>query len=89
MQFSSNGPTDRALSGATTLGQSGPGSDGNEEVLNILQTSSITGTLPSDCLMSYPGHSWGGLTPQQRFDQCILQAPANWAIHSFISDNSV
>ena len=26
---------DRALSGATTPGQSGPGSDGNEEVLCI------------------------------------------------------
>ena len=39
--------------GATTPGQSGPESDGNERVLNIPQTS------PSDCLMSYPGYSLG------------------------------
>ena len=31
------------LSGATTPGQSGPGSDGNKEVLHIPQSSSITG----------------------------------------------
>ena len=35
MHFSSIGPVDRTLSGATTLGQSGPGSDGNEQVLHI------------------------------------------------------
>ena len=33
-------PIDKILSGATTPGQSGPGSDGNE-VLHILQSSSI------------------------------------------------
>ena len=61
------------LSGATTPGQSGPGSDGNEGVLHIPQSSSTAGTLPSDCLVSYPGHSlWSGLTPLQRSSQCIL-----------------
>ena len=51
------------LSGATTPGQNGPGSDGNEGVLRIPQSSSITGTSPSDCLVSYPGHSlWEGVT---------------------------
>ena len=71
MQFSSIWPIDRTLSGATTPGQSGPGSDGSEEVLHIPQ---IIGTSPSDYLVSYLGHSlkWG-LTPQQRSDQCILQ----------------
>ena len=39
---------DRTLSGATTPGQSGPVSDGNEEVLGIIQSPSITGTSPSD-----------------------------------------
>ena len=34
-QFSSIWPIDRTLSGVTTPGQSGPGSDGNEEVLRI------------------------------------------------------
>ena len=51
---------DTALSGATTPGQRGPGSDGNEEVLHIPQSSSTAVTSPSDCLMSYPGHSLGG-----------------------------
>ena len=40
-----------ALSGATTPGQSGPGSNGNEGVVHIPQNSSITGTTPSDCLV--------------------------------------
>ena len=57
-QFSSIRPIDRALSGATTPGQSGPGSDSNERVLRISQSSSITRTSPSDCLVSYPGHSF-------------------------------
>ena len=43
-QFSSIWPKDRTLSSATTLGQSGPRSDGNEGVLCISQSSSITGT---------------------------------------------
>ena len=34
-QFSSIWPIDRTLSGATTPGQSGPGSDGNTGVLRI------------------------------------------------------
>ena len=52
---------DRALSGATTPGQSGPGSNGNEGVLRIPQSSSIAGTSPSDCLVSYQdGHRVGG-----------------------------
>ena len=54
-----------ALSGATTPGQSGPGSDGNKEVLHIPQSSSIARTSISDCLVSYPGHSLvgGGVLP--------------------------
>ena len=51
-QFSSIGSIERILSCATTPGQSGPGSDGNEEELCIPQSSSIT-----DCLFSYPEHS--------------------------------
>ena len=38
--------------GATFPGQSGPWSNGNEGVLRIPQSSSITGTSPSDCLVS-------------------------------------
>ena len=41
------------LSSATTPGQS----DNNERVLRIPQSSCITGASPSDCLVSYLGHS--------------------------------
>ena len=47
----------RALSGAITPGQSGPGSDGNEETHRIPQSSSIMGALLSNFLVSYPGPS--------------------------------
>ena len=53
MQLVLFNPEIRPLSGATTAGQSGPGSDGNEGVLHIPQSSSTTGTSPSDCLVSY------------------------------------
>ena len=57
MSSSSIWPIDRTLSGATTSGQSRPGSDDNEEVLCILQSTSIIGASPSDCFVLYPGHS--------------------------------
>ena len=66
---------DRTLSGATILSQSGPGSNGDEGVIYIPQSSSITGTSSSDCLVSYPGHSlvgWG-LTPLRSYNWWILQ----------------
>ena len=50
---------DRILAGATALSQSGPGSDGNERVLRIPQSSSINGASSLDGLVSYPGHSSG------------------------------
>ena len=62
-QFSSIWPRDRMLSGATTPGQSGPGSDSNEGVLHILQSCSITRVSPSDCLLSYSGNSLGVVLP--------------------------
>ena len=75
MQFSSIQPIDTAQSGATIPGQSGPGSNGNEGVFCIPQSLSITGTSPSDCLVSYPGHSLrGGVTSLQRCNRCILQS---------------
>ena len=63
LQFSSIGLIDRTLSGATTPGQSGPGSDGNEGVLRIPQSSSISGASLSDCFVSYLGHSLGESYP--------------------------
>ena len=74
MQFSYILPIDTTLSGATTPGQSGSGSDGNEGILRIPQNSSITEIASSDCLVSYPKHSLeAGLIPLQRSKQCILQ----------------
>ena len=67
--------TDKNLSSTTTPGQSEPGSDGNEGLLQIPQNSIITGASPSDCLVSYPGHSLvgRGFTPLQRYSLSILQ----------------
>ena len=59
-QFSSISPVDRTLLGATALSQNGQGSDGNEEVLCIPQSSIITDTSTSDCLVSYSEHSLRG-----------------------------
>ena len=59
MSNSSIWPLDRTLSGASTPDQSRRGSDGNEGILLILQSSSITGASPSNCLVSYPGHLLG------------------------------
>ena len=54
---------DRTLSDATIPGQCGPESDGNEGVLRISQSFSITRGSPSDCLISYTGHSLAGFYP--------------------------
>ena len=83
-QFSSVWSIDRTLSDASTLGWGGPGSDGNEGVLCILQSSSITGTSPSDCLVSYPEHSLGEVSYISAEKQSAYSnASANWAIKSF------
>ena len=50
---------DRTLSGATTPGQSGPGSNTNEVVLHTPQNS-LTVASPSYCQMSSSGHSLVG-----------------------------
>ena len=64
------------LSGASTPGQSGPGRNGNEGVLHIPQSSSITGTSPSDCLVSYPGHLLGEVLPLCREAVDIFYSPS-------------
>ena len=51
MSNSSIRSIDRTLSVATTPGQSERGSDGNEGVIHIPQSSSITSTWPSDGLL--------------------------------------
>ena len=63
MSNSSIWSIDRTLLGATTPGQSVPGNDGNEGVLSIPQSSSITGASLSESLASYPGHLLGVVLP--------------------------
>ena len=66
MSNSSIWPTDRTLSGATTLGQSRPESNGNEEGLHVSQSSRAGASL-SDGLMSYSVHSFErGVLPLSR-----------------------
>ena len=68
-------PIDRTPFFATTLGQSGPGNDGNEGILYIPKSSCITEALPSDCLVSYPGHS---LNESAEMQSVYSTAPTNW-----------
>ena len=84
-----------ALSGATIHCQKGLGSSGKERVLRIPPSSSIPGTSPSDCLISYPGHFLGWSYSSAEEQSVYSTAPSDRAIdrfkcqNSFISDNSV
>ena len=74
-------PIDKTLLRATTLDQSGPGSNVNEEVLCIPQN--ITIASPSDCLVSHTGHSLEGVLPLCRDVVGLFYGPAtsswlNW-----------
>ncbi len=74
MQFSPILTIDRALSGATIPVQSGPGSNGKEEVLRISQ-SPWSLTIRSFSVISRTligGGGGGGLTPLQGCSWCIL-----------------
>ena len=66
------------LTGITTPSQSRHGSNGNEEVLHIPQSSSI-GASPSDDLVSYSGHSLGreDSYPSAEVQLSYLIAPVN------------
>ena len=84
MQFSFIQPIDRVISDATIPGQSEPGSSVIEGVLHISQSPSITGTSPSDCLVSYLGHSLRrGSYPSAEVHSVYSAAPANWAIYAW------
>ena len=75
--FSSIWPIDRTLSGATNPGQSGSGSDANEGVHWLLQNSSITEASPSDCLLSYAGHSLRESYPSAKMQSVYSPAPVD------------
>ena len=57
-------------------------------LFRIPQTSSITGTSPSDCLVSYPGHSLDGRSYSSAEKQSVYStAPADWASGSSTAYN--
>ena len=60
-----------SIAGATVPGQGVPGSNGNEEVLHIPQSSRI-GTSHSDDIMSYTGPSLRSITSLHRCSRRIL-----------------
>ena len=68
------------LSGATTLGQSGPGSNGNEVVYCIPHSSSIIEASPSDCLVSYLRRSLEKSYSSAEMQSVYSAALADWAI---------
>ena len=51
--------------------------------LSIPQSFSITGASPSDCLMSYPGHSLSGGYSSAEVQSLYSTALADWAIRLF------
>ena len=65
------------LSGATIPDQCGPGSDGNEGVLRISQSSNINGASPSDCLVSYSEHSLEESYLSAKMQSMYSTAPAD------------
>ena len=77
MSNSSIWPIDRTLSDATTQGQNGPGSNGNEGVLCLPQSSSITEASPLDCLVSYLEHLLGESAEMQLV---YSSGPVDWAM---------
>ena len=72
------------LSGATTPSQCGPGSDGNKGVLCIPQSSVITETSPSDCLVLYPKNSLGESYSSAKMQSVYSTAPADRAMQSLV-----
>ena len=70
---------DRTLSGASTPGQSWPGSKSNKGVLRIPQNSNISGASPLNCFVSYPGHSLGKSYLSADIQSVYSTALADWA----------
>ena len=70
-------PINMTMSAATTPGPEWIlGAMAIKGIFHIPQSSSVTGTSPSDCLVSYQGHTFGGgrvLTFLQRCSRSILQ----------------
>ena len=66
---------DGTLSSVTTPSQSGRGSNGNDGILHVPQSSRIEASS-SDCVVSYPGHSLGvGVLPLCRDAVSVFYSP--------------
>ena len=65
--------------GVATPGQCIPWSDGNGGVHRIPKSFSITEASPSDCLMSYLGHSLSGRSYSAEMELAYSIAPAECA----------
>ena len=65
---------------AITPGQSRTRSDGNEEVLRILQTSSIIGASPLDCLCHIQTLVVGGSNYPAKMQSVYFTAAADYFI---------
>ena len=72
-------PIDRTLSGATSLGQNGPGSDGNKWVLRITQRSTVAEAIPSVCSVPWTGHSLEKSYSSAELQSVYSAAPADKA----------
>ena len=68
----------------THSGESGPGSNGNEGVLRIPQSSSITGVSASYCLVSYLGHSLEESYLSVELQSMYSIAPAYWIFQDIV-----
>ena len=71
-------PIDGTLTSATSPRQSRPGSNGNERVLRIPQSSSIIGASPSDCHIQ-DTRCYGGAYSSAEMPLVYSTAPADWA----------
>ena len=70
-------------SGATTIGQGGPGGDDNEEEHDIPQSLNITGASQSDFLLSYPEHSFERPYPSAKKQSLYSTTPTDGAMVRF------
>ena len=67
-----------SLTSTTTPAQSGPGTNGNQGVLDIAQSSNITGASPSNYLVSYLGQSLGVAYSSAEMQSLNYAASADW-----------
>ena len=86
-QFSFIRPIDKPLSGATTLGQSRPGSDRNKGVVRIFQSSRISWVSRSNCLVFWTTHSLREPYPSAEKQLVYSAVPNDRAIIVLLSFN--